>query len=282
VKIVLYNMFVLYSFRFNTHLPGNKGEGDVQGFMTPKQFETFKEHFELGKWPNTKNLKGSRKKLPFHKGSFKQEVCLMSSLLEIKEWFTMFKTIKPKTEQIFIQDFYDAGKMMEIEPEIYYEMVLNDTYNQFVESNKSMFDRGMTKVNKCFLVVGERKGKAGNFRISYVSYPPMYGGYLRFHFCYQTEKAGLISCVCAPRSFPTPIPVDDTFVPVSENDYSPSNLALMKKNGNLQALMECDNIMKKRSHFELTRYRRLKRELEEVAKKKSRKKRKTRKTKKSL
>jgi len=95
VLIILYNMFVLFTFRFNMNVPGNKGVNDVQGFMTPKQFEAFRDDFGLGKWVKRLPVKGSKKVLPYHKGSFVQEVCLLSSLAELKDWFTMFKNIKP-------------------------------------------------------------------------------------------------------------------------------------------------------------------------------------------
>jgi len=99
-------------------------------------------------------------------------------------------------------------------------MLLTNTYEEFVKSRPKEFPSQMTHINKCFLVVGERTGKAGNFRISYVCYPPMYGGHVRFHFSYQTEKFGHFASICAPKSFPSPLSIDDSFVPITEKDYT--------------------------------------------------------------
>lgn len=188
VKRCLYNLFVLYTFRFSVDVVGGKGTGRaIEIALSEDGFKNFKDNFNLGKKTYPNPLKGAKHSMPFHKGEFKQERWSLKSLQNVQDLFSMFKNIKPETELVYFQDIKQLSHVDKVNSSVYEEIKKDhERYIQFCNQ------KGFSQVGeiKASLVVGERTGRKGNFNITYVRYPPMDGGFLRLNFFYESSKWG--------------------------------------------------------------------------------------------
>ena len=190
--IKIFQLFSMYEAIVKPNKNGGKGvKKHVQILLTNQEFEDIKKNIKISNkegfvFPKRylKPIKGSVTSYPFQKNKeYKREGWTFKNLEDVKAFLGIFKNKKPKTRIIWLRDTHKKYHCGEISSTKYEKLKEEGKLNSFYAKK---FPSKDADVEECYLVVGKKQGRVGNFHITFTKYPNLLGVFLQLSFYFET------------------------------------------------------------------------------------------------